>query len=211
MDRPSTISRYVMLKTTEEQPKAVMNDWFLCAKEFLPSGVMSTIQTTDDNGNLRSVSMVHREVGDEHEYLIPLSRDLMENEIEPMIRAFSDRHPDMDFEGEASSADPLPYNSDSTIEVMDDKYLNLCTAWAKQQHDTWLKDRTDSGWRYGTTMSLKNKTHPLCRPWHELPDQFKKIDTTQPQSLLDLLNDQGYSVIARTELEGIMRLLKGGL
>lgn len=211
MDNPVNISRYIKLITDEPLDKDAMKAWFRCAKEHLPSGVISSIQSTDDTGSLRSVSMVHREVSGKHEYLIPLSRDLVDREVEPFLDCFTAEQPELDFDLEVSSAQTDLLTSPQTIEVADNKFTDLCTAWAKQQHETWLKDRQDSGWRYGPTMSIKNKTHPLCRPWHDLPDQFRKIDTTQPQSLLDLLNDQGYAVIGKAELDGILRLLKGGL
>ncbi len=211
MSNPINISRYVKLIVDEPLDKDQMRQWFDCAKDQLPSGVTSTVQTTDDGGNLRSVSMVHREVGGHHEYLIPLSRDLVDREVEPMIDCFTAVVPELDYDIEVSSAQTNLLTEPKAIEVADNKYTDLCTSWAKKQHEDWLKDRQDSGWRYGPTMSIKNKTHPLVRPWHDLPDQFRKIDTSQPQSMLDLLNDQGYAVIGKSELEGILRLLKGGL
>jgi hypothetical protein len=211
MDSPVTISSYIMLKTVEPISKSVMRSWYRCAKEFLPNGIISSVQTTDDHGNLRGVTMVHREKDGEHDYIIPLTRDILDREAQPVVNAFVKACPNSDFDIEISSAQADLANTSNAIEVNDSKYTDLCTAWAKKQHEDWLKDRLDGGWRYGTTMSLKNKTHPLVRQWSELPDQFRKIDTNQPQALLDLLNDQGYSVIAKAELDGIMQLLKGGL
>ena len=209
MNSPVNISRYIMLKTADALPKEIIHCWFHAAKSFLPNGVLTTIQTTDEQGSLRSVSLVHREVGGEHEYLLPLTRDLTDKEAEPVVDHFASENPDLDFEIEVSSAQTGLLGQSSSVKVDDGKYLELCTSWAKKQHEIWLKDRTDGGWSYGPVMSLKNKTHPLVRPWHELPDQFKKIDTAQPQNLLDLLNDQGYAVISKQELEGLMRLMRG--
>ena len=116
--------------------------------------------------------------------------------------------PDDDFDIEVSSAEPDRMGS-SAAEVSDTRYNDLCTAWAKRQHDQWVKERTDGGWRYGTTISVKEKTHPLLRPWHELPDQFRKVDTESPQGLLDLLNDQGFAIIGKSELESLLKLVRG--
>ncbi len=200
-----------MLKSHEALSREQMNQWYLCAKEFLPNGVIASVQTTDNHGNLRSATMVHREVGGENEYYIPLTRDLVDREAETVVREFASSCGDLDFDIEVSSAQSDLLGNNRSVDVDNDRFLDLCSDWAKKQHETWLKDRLDSGWRYGPTMSLKNKTHPLCRSWHDLPDNFKKVDTSQPQALLDLLNDQGYSVISRAELDGIMKLLKGSL
>lgn len=206
---PINISRYIALKTADSLDKEIMHCWFKTAKELLPNGILTTIQTTDDTGSLRGVSMVHREVGGKHEYLIPLSRDLSDNEVQPVVDFFSEKYPELDFEIEVSSSQVGSLRTSEPVKIDDGKYLELCTAWSKKQHDIWLKDRLDGGWRYGTSVSLKDKTHPLARQWHELPDQFKKIDMEQPKALLDLLTNQGYAVIERSELDNLLRLLKG--
>jgi hypothetical protein len=211
MSEPMNISRYILLQTAEELPKDVLKCWLACANKMLPNGVISTIQTTDDTGLLRSVALIHREMKDKQQYMIPLSRDLIDREVQPLVDRFAAKHPDLDFEIEVSSAQTDQLGAKRDIEVDQKKYEGLCTAWAKKQHDDWVKERLDGGWSYGPTMSIKNKTHPLLRQWYELPEQFKKVDTDQPQSLLDLLNDQGYAVISKDELDGIMKLLKGGI
>jgi hypothetical protein len=208
MDRPVSISRYILIKTAEPLSKEEAIAWFRCAKEFLPSGIMATCQTTDNKGNLRGASMVQREISGCHEYIIPLTRDLLERETEIVVEACCDTFEDKDFEIAISTSQEELVQHSPSVELDKSKYIELCTNWAKKQHDTWFKDRIDNGWRFGTTISLKNKTHPLLRPWYELPDRFRKIDTDQPQSLIDLLNSQGYAVISREELESIMKLLK---
>ena len=206
---PVNISRYIAIKTDNPVDKEVMHAWFKTAKELLPSGTLTSIQTTDESGALRGVSMVHREVKDRHEYLIPISRDLSDSEVQPVVDYFFEKYPELDFEIEVSSSQVGSLRTSEPVKIDDGKYLELCTAWSKKQHDIWLKDRLDGGWRYGTNMSLKDKTHPLARQWHELPDQFKKIDMEQPKALLDLLTNQGYAVIERSELDNLLRLLKG--
>ena len=211
MNRPSNIQRYIKLIVSESLPRETMSCWFQCVKAFAPSGVLATVQTTDDKGALRSASMVDREVKGKHEYVIPLTRDLSDKEVTPIVESFDEHNPDLEFDVEVSSSEANSLLDGEKAKISDDRYSELCSAWAKKQHDEWVKERTDLGWRYGPTISLKNKTHPLLRQWHELPEKFRKIDFEQPQSLLDLLNDQGYAVIGRNELEGLMRLLRGGL
>jgi hypothetical protein len=206
---PANINRYIKLVSTDALDKDCVRQWVECAKSELPPGVLGTIQMTDDNGNLRSVSLVHREYGDRHEYILPLTREVLDTEVEPLVQCFCSACPEVDYDIETSAPRIGMLTDPRNVEVDDTKFQELCTAWAKQQHESWLKDRQDNGWTYGTTVSLKNKTHPLLRPWHDLPDEFRKVDTSQPQSLLDLLNDQGYAVIGRGELEGILRLIKG--
>lgn len=209
MNRPSLILRYVKLTTSEPLDQDAMRAWFTAVKSMAPSGVISSIQTTDDTGSLRSASLVHREREDkEHDYIVPLTRDLTDKEVEPIIAAFAAAHDEVDFDVEVSSAEADKMTAGTSLSVDDDKFGALCNAWAKRQHDSWMHERTEAGWSYGTSISTKNKTHPLIRPWQDLPEQFRKVDHQQPQSLLDLLNDQGYAVISKSELEGILSLLR---
>lgn len=208
MDRPVSIQRYVKLIVDEKLSNPAILSWYRSVRNTVPSGVIATAQATNDEYGMSSVSLVSREVGGKFEYIIPLVRDLTDKEIEPAIDDFAATHPEVNFDAEVSSAQTDHLMQSKPIAVADDKFDQLCTAWAKKQHEDWLKDRTDSGWRYGPTMSIRNQTHPLLRPWHDLPDQYRKIDFEQPQNLLDLLNDQGYAVISKEELEGILGLLR---
>lgn len=208
MNRPCLILRYVKLTTDKPLDQEAVKAWFQAVKDNAPSGVVSSVQTTDDKGSLRSASLVHRERDGAHDYLVPLTRDLKDSEVEPIISAFSAASSIDDWQVEVSSAEADQFSAKGSLSVEDTKFNDLCTAWAKRQHDDWMKDRTEAGWRFGPAMSTKNKTHPLLRPWHDLPEQFRKVDFDQPQALLDLLNDQGYAVISKTELEGILSLLR---
>jgi len=205
---PVNIQRYIKLITEHPLDKDVISGWYNCVKKLLPSGLIAGIQATDNNGTLKSSILVHREIKKENHYIISLTRDIQDKEAEPVVTSFMHKYPDIDFEIEISSnqADIL---SNNKISIPDNKFLDLCTSWAKDQHDEWMKDRLKNGWRYGPSISLTNKTHPLLRNWYEIPDKFRKINTTQPQKLIDLLNSNGYTVIGKDELESLLRLLKG--
>ena len=204
---PANIQRYIKLVTKNPLESNEIKSWYKCAKTLLPNGIISSVQTTDDKGNLRSSVLVHREIKGENYYIIPLSRDILDSEAEPVVSEFLHLFPDLDFEIEISSSQADILNN-KKINLPDNKFLDLCTSWAKEQHMEWMKDRIDNGWRYGPDFSITNKTHPLLRSWYEIPDKFRKINTSQPQKLIDLLNDNGYAVISKDELEGLLRLLK---
>lgn len=209
MNRPCLILRYVKLTTDNPLKQEDVKAWFRAVKEKAPNGVIASVQTTDNAGSLRNATLIHRErEGDKHDYIVPLTRDLKDSEVEPIISLFSKNTDVEKWDVEVSSAEADHVTDKTAMAVSDEKFNELCSAWAKRQHEDWMKQRIEAGWRYGTAISNKNKTHPLLRPWHDLPEQFRKVDHTQPQNLLDLLNDQGYAVISKSELEGLLSLLK---
>lgn len=53
------------------------------------------------------------------------------------------------------------YNSDITPE---------------QQHEAWMKDKKEAGWKYGKEKDAKKKTHPCMVPYDKLPEDQKLKD-----------------------------------
>ncbi len=45
------------------------------------------------------------------------------------------------------------------------------------QHEAWLKDKLDAGWKYGPTKDADKKEHPCCLPYDELPTIQKAKDS----------------------------------
>ena len=56
----------------------------------------------------------------------------------------------------------------------------------QDQHNEWMKDKMEKGWKFGTVKDAKNKTHPSMKPFHELPGTEKVKDMIF-QSMVDIL------------------------
>lgn len=209
MDEPIQISRYISLVVEEALDEDNVRGWFKIATGKAPYGVVSTIQMTDDDGEPQIVKMVHRQTDKGHYYMIPITRDLTENEVERIVSAYSDSVSEMDFDVEATVVPSKPMEREKpSITVDQQKYADVASSWAKRQHEEWLKKRTEDGWRYGQVISLTKKTHPLLRPWDEIPARYRNVDLEQPQKLLDLLGEHGYVVVSKDDLEAVMRLFR---
>lgn len=210
MTGPVGIDRYVSLVTEKEIPSEAMKEWFKCVTNKSPYGVVSTFQSIDNNNQPQTVRMVHRETKDAHYYMIPITRDLMEYEAQRIVDAWTEKWPDEDFDIEVTVVPTKPFQKDDeTITVEQQKYADLAVAWAKRQHEEWMDAKVKEGWRYSITMDADERTHPLLRPWEDLPDQYRKVDLTQPQKLVDLMSDQGYAVVSKADLEAVQRVLRG--
>lgn len=44
------------------------------------------------------------------------------------------------------------------------------------QHEKWLKDKFDDGWKYGEVKDPEKKEHPCCVPYDKLPFEQKVKD-----------------------------------
>lgn len=204
------ISKFIALSTKTKLKTDQVKAWFQTVIGNAPVGTPVAVMVMGPSGIHEPVILLHREAEKEHFYIVPLTRDLMDDEIEKIVIAFVERVPDIDFDICSPTSIGVVDPASAPLSVDQERYLMLCAAFAKRQHEQWLKDRTDNGWRYGTSVSLENKTHPLLRPWDELPSQFRKIDPELPQMLLDLLNEQGFAVITKEELDSLVSLSRSG-
>jgi hypothetical protein len=207
MDEPLKIHRHITLTVDKPLEKTEIKSWFDCVKKAAPSGVVATLQTTDEDGAPRAVKLVHRTIKDKESYLVPLSRDLLPDEVEKIVEAFMLENPELDFDIETHAS--FESALDRPVMNLDqDRHLALSSALAKAKHDDWMKGKIASGWRYGPELSMENKVHPLILPWEQLPDRYKAPDMEWPEKLMSILGDQGYSVVVKNDLEKIMALLK---
>lgn len=206
MTSPTFIPRYIKLVTKNALDTECVKLWYNVVKSNAPSGVMSSVQSTDDTGSLRSASMVHRELDGNNEYVIPLTRDMSSKEVKVIVDAYNEECDEDAWDIETSLSDALDLTK-TTIQFDDDKFDDLCKEWAKHSHNEWVKDRQNSGWTYGISVSSENKTHPLIRQWHDLPEKFQKVDSHLPQTMMDFLDSQGYSVVSKKDLSALMRMV----
>lgn len=192
---------YIRLET-EKLDKDQLKLWYRIVKKYAPSGTVTGFQVPDQDGNLKTALMVSRPTDNGYEYDIPLTRDLLDEELEPIVMAWAAAYPEKDFTISSTSADVEAKRQGpaDTIDMDERQYNNFCESLAKQAHAKWCADRQDNGWRYGLNYSRKEKTHPLLRPWEQLSEQEKDIDHDLPRTMVQELNDQGYVVVSRDEL-----------
>lgn len=206
-EEPLNVHRHITLAVEKPLKKNVIKSWFDCVKRAAPSGVVATLQTTDEDGAPRAVKLVHRVVKERNLYMVPLSRDLLPDEVERIVEVFMLENPDQDFDIE-THANFMVALDRPNANMDHDKHLALSMALSKAKHDDWMKTKIDSGWRYGPELSMENKTHPLLLPWEQLPEKYKAPDLDWPDKLISILGDQGYSVIAKDNLEKMLSVLK---
>ncbi len=205
MSDPLNIPHFIALVVSNELPVEDVKVWFRLASDLLPDGVRSTVQVVSPGEGLVPVPVVCREAKDGFRYYIPLARNLLECEAEPIVQKLS-RRLNCDFDLIVSKADVEDKPADISIKIQSDKYDAICAAFAKKQHEQWVSERLARGWRYATEMSMINKTSPMLRSWDELPNELRQIDYEHPQTLVDMLNDQGYAVVRKEELAAILSL-----
>lgn len=196
--RPVTLEHFIQLVTEEKLNKDWIKKWYQTVKNNAPSGVISGIEQSDDQGEPRVTKLIRREnKNGENKYIIPLTRDLTNEETERIIEKWSKifgSEWDVDI-----SASPQEFQQDTgDIAYIDEEtYSELCHQITKQQHNKWCRQKVEDGWEYGPKYSLKNKTHPMLLSWDQLPEKWKEIDYELPEIIIDTLNRQGYKIVQK--------------
>lgn len=75
-------------------------------------------------------------------------------------------------------------------------------ATPEQSHESWLKEKSENGWKYGPVKDAEKKEHPCFLPYSELPEKDKVKDHLFRQvvhSLAPFLNDGEQGNLAITD------------
>lgn len=185
---------FIKMVTKQPLSKSDIKAWLQTVKNHAPSG---TVLSTSE------VALIYQEtISKIRSYIVPLSRNLTVSEAERIINNLSI---DADYDIEIDTNNSLDNDEVKTVaaemRISDDDYKTLCFDLAKQRHADWLSERLDAGWRYGIEFDALKKTHPLLKPWEQLPDRYKTADMTWPQTLVKFLADRGHCIVDQKDLD----------
>lgn len=205
METPVKIQHSIRLIVKKKLTKDGLKLWYKIVKQHAPNGTVTSTQLRNADKGLRNVSVIIKKYANgSYGYIVPLTRDLTDKEISKIAYAWTKKFSyDFDIDAPDSSND---LDVDGDIEVPNEVLNKFSVQVAKKMHEKWYKKMVDKGWRYSQKYSSKNKTHPLLRPWDQLPEENKDVDPSIPQLLLDLLYDQGYVVITKSDYEELQKL-----
>lgn len=193
---------FIRLVLRKPLSKDLAQRWFQICRRSLPTGVLGSLQVNKPDYGIDNVQMVLKNSkSGKHIYEIPLNRDLLEREVEPVVKAWDAFNPqgDFDIETSATQIESARQQLADAIVVDERDYNDFCETLAKHQHGRWCRQRQDEGWRYGLAMDPKERTHPLLRPWEDLPAKYQSVDYDAPRMFIELLNSLGYDVVKRKD------------
>jgi len=75
----------------------------------------------------------------------------------------------------------------STIKGVEFRLKNI-HGTAEENHQNWVKDKIQDGWKYGKIRDIERKEHPNLTSWDNLPE-FQKIKDVLFISIVDCLKE----------------------
>lgn len=186
------MTSFIQIIVPEQFSKQHIQEWFKVVETTLPSGMIgeTVIVLKDSTKTVRYHQ--HRTANKKFAYIISLIRDLELSEIHNVVEAWCKVYPKGDFLIDYSQAADLPQPKPQGLEQS--KIAQVLQAWAQRDHARWMRNLIAQGWRYGTTLSTKNKTHPWLQSWEQLPRAAREQNIEGVQDLLKILRDFGYSI-----------------
>jgi hypothetical protein len=180
MDKPTEIQHYIKIITNDPLDKETVKRWFKVVKDNSPNNILTSIQIEHPNNYLANVAMVHKKTPNTHEYIIPLTRDLLQKEIDKISNNWDTGRI------ESSIAIINPMYNNIQVDKTDNRYKEMSEEIAKIMHNRWLNNKVNNGWRYGLEYSSDDKVHPLIKPWEQLSKNHRIVDYDLPLELLKI-------------------------
>ena len=78
-------------------------------------------------------------------------------------------------DSQPSWEDAPDWQRQSAINGVKHIIANPC-AQPEDSHNSWLKEKQDTGWKYGPVKDPEKKEHPCFVPYEELPEEQKAKD-----------------------------------
>ena len=70
---------------------------------------------------------------------------------------------------------------------------------AEMEHDRWMRERSEGGWKYGDQRDNAGKLHPDLIDWAHLSDEAKEKDRNAIRTLPATLHDAGFQIVRLPE------------
>lgn len=171
---------YILQRTPSALTAEQVQKWYYTVEMLGPDGILSG----DDDTTSLMLGMAQ----DAYLYILPLVRHLTAEEAELIVEGYM-RVTEHDFEIETSNvyradADfghPFEYD----INIDDEARETIHLAMERQNHNRWIQEQLNNGWRYGLNLDQVNKTHPAMRPWDDLPESYRRRRTVEDKELVD--------------------------
>lgn len=144
-----------------------LNKVYVKLQRSLPRGILTSRQQNVD-GKLCSVKYIKSKTKDKHVmYIFPLMRHLTDKEQSKCIEQ-------MNFNKENATlvfSDNMISNPDDNwiYDISDELLEDLEIIEQRIAHKKKVDEMLDDGWRFSFDYDKEEKTHPLLRPWSELP------------------------------------------
>jgi RyR domain len=174
-----------MLITPEPLDQEDRKAWASAVQDHAPAGTISSHQITV-NGKTKDSSFYVKKYQEQGAYIVPLTRDLSDDEAGRIAIAWSRLYPEGDFEVHFTQSEKLGEQKRS---AQASAVAQLAEDLARRWHTRWLSEQTDQRWSYGTSYDAKQRRNPRMMPWEQLADGYKQQEIKRMQAMFEIMEE----------------------
>lgn len=185
---------HITLITPESLDHKFVKRWFDIVAKYLPNGVQGNANILVGGHPKQSkfyVKKISSKVGG---YVVPLTRDLTEDEAGLIAVAWDRAYPEGDF-----TIDFSQKQNSKTFKaaIKEDILQEIAEQVAKRLHSDWVSTRVNEGWNYGPKRNRIQHKDPRLLPWEQLSTVMKEEETNKVKMTLSILESIGFNLVRR--------------
>lgn len=158
--------------------------WLETVEAISPRGTRASASIMVNGYGKSSDFYVLRD-GKRMEYIVPLNRDLLEDEAGKIAIAWSRACSSGDFEICFSQAEQSRQRKKQEIALIVDE---ISERMAKLLHADWVRDKVSHHWNYGPKYSPVSKHHPMLMPWEQLATAHRESEISKVRRMFDIMD-----------------------
>lgn len=183
----------ITLITPEPLEKDLAKRWRDTVVEYLPNGVQGSTNIIS-KGHSKQSEFYITKFGKQGGYVVPLTRDLTEDEAGLIAVAWDKVCPAGDFIVDFSQTQ----QSKILKATMQEDILNeISEQVAKRLHADDIKVKVEEGWNYGPRKDRILRLDPTLLPWEQLGNKIKKFETSRVRKMLAILESINFDIVRR--------------
>jgi len=184
---------YISLYVKKKLSKKDSNLWFKTVESLLPFGTHSNAYITVDD-HIKLTDHYVKRTKNGFKYIVPLTRDLLDDEAGIIAIAFDRKFDNENFEINFSQTkQQIQRKHVQQISILDE----IATQIAKKIHNEWLKEKTEDGWNYGPMYNPIQKKNPRLRNWDQLNQDVKLEEINRALKMLTVLDSINLKIVQK--------------
>lgn len=183
----------ITLITPEPLDKYFAKRWRDTVRKYLPNGVQGSADIIS-NGHRKQSDFYITKFGKRGGYVVPLTRDLTEDEAGIIAVAWDKACPDGDFTVDFSQAQQSKIHK----AFIQENILNeIAEQVAKRLHADEVKTRVEEGWNYGPRKDKVMRLDPKLLPWEQLSNKTKIVEIARVRKTLEILEAINFNIVRK--------------
>lgn len=185
---------HITLITPSTLDRTMQQRWLDTVEKYAPNGVKGSTDILSKGQRKQSEFYVRKISDTRGGYVVPLTRDLSEDEAGLIAVAWDRTYPEGDFDIDFSQSD----QSTSLKAAAQEDILNeIAEQVAKRFHADWVRDKTNEGWSYGDRNNRVHRMDSRLLPWEQLTENAKLSEIARVRKMLAILESINLRIVRR--------------